>query len=144
MKSIEWMKLGPALTLMALALAAVAALVANTAAVCTRLRNAPRSTTPSVRPLARAGLPTAAGSLSERVATPEEKASAATLVTTRSIARSIDQAASVGDLRAVENLSAGLSRYGKTAEPAIQEQLERSKSPRAREALWKALELVKS
>lgn len=71
--------------------------------------------------------------------TPEQQAAAAMRVTAGNLARALSQAAAAGDERTVANLLQGLPRYGEAAREKIEEELARTKNPKSREALTRAL-----
>lgn len=79
-----------------------------------------------------------------RASTREEQAKAMNSVAAGSLVRALSQAAAQGDARTVDNLLKDLPRYGETAREKIEEELTRTKSPKSREALTRALAELRS
>lgn len=79
-----------------------------------------------------------------RASTPEEQAAAMMRVSAGSLVRALSQAAAMGNTQAVEDLVKGLPRYGEVARKVIEEELSRTKSPKSREALTRALAQLRS
>lgn len=71
--------------------------------------------------------------------TPQEQAAAGKRVIVGDIVRALGQAATMGNAKAVEDLTKGLPKYGEAARAAIHEELGRVKDPKAKDALVRAL-----
>lgn len=79
-----------------------------------------------------------------RASTPEEQAAAMNRVSVGSLVRALSQAAAMGNTQAVDDLVKGLPRYGDVARQVIEDELARTKSPKSRDALTRALAELRS
>lgn len=76
--------------------------------------------------------------------TPHDQAHAGNTVVARCLARSLSEAARSGNQAAVDDMLTSLPKFGEAARTAIQEELDRVRDPKAREALLNALDKLRS
>ena len=154
----DWIRaMGPVAGLVACMCVGVTALVVSNMHLARRMLPDPHpvkqaaDTPESPRSLPRVELPepddrkgAAIATKPKSMATPEEQAAAGNQVIARAMVQALGEAAAIDNPRAVEQLLRGLPKYGEAATRAIQEELGRVRSPKARDALLKALDSLGS